>query len=549
MEIISSDYLYKDSAKAAKIYEIILDNINIENIEDSQIETERFNQINLIGSLNYIKEIGNKKDETEGKINQFSEYFKNNVFSLISEIQEELDKCEKLNNLIKLCGWYYLFKIIKAKDIYEESDYMRKIDEVVIKILMENDYYYRILMHLDQFKEDMFGDNKDEKVNGYFKILFFLNEKMFINLLTKFMNTKIKRYPQYSIPLPLISFKLKDIKAKMKEIYNILYILRKSETFKTGETFEYFYSFRAEHKLLGEINYILVKLGKKPLAALDKCSDEIAEEAIKYSINNTEKNEINDDYISELSLIIEEGKKKQELLRKEREILNEKYEKLNKKYKELNEKYKNLDTSYTNDLEQMTEKLMNARQNLVKSNEEKNKKESEMKSLKDKLLKNEDIIERISYRQVGSKIIKFFSLSQSEDRKRELTKNNISLTNINAIVNYIKSNLSDYYKYMRENGADLFWILMEIKAEKKSYDDLVHDKDKDLNKYIELMNKRDNRLGPKINFIFNNSELIYEYVFKKNNKINENQIFEEFKKKDNEYKKQKEELKKTKEDC
>ena len=87
------------------------------------------------------------------------------------------------------------------------------------------------------------------------------------------------------------------------------------------------------------------------------------------------------------------------------------------------------------------------------------------------------------------------------------------------------------------------------KSRKKSYDDLVHDKDKDLNKYIELMNKRDNRLGPKINFIFNNSELIYEYVFKKNNKINENQIFEEFKKKDNEYKKQKEELKKTKEDC
>ena len=34
-----------------------------------------------------------------------------------------------------------------------------------------------------------------------------------------------------------------------------------------------------------------------------------------------------------------------------------------------------------------------------------------------------------------------------------------------------------------------------------------------------------------------------------NNKINENQIFEELKKKDNEYKKQKEELKKTKEDC
>ena len=74
-------------------------------------------------------------------------------------------------------------------------------------------------------------------------------------------------------------------------------------------------------------------MGKKPLAALDKCSDEIAEEAIKYSINNTEKNEINDDYISELSLIIEEGKKKQELLRKEREKKKEKNEKKKKKYK------------------------------------------------------------------------------------------------------------------------------------------------------------------------------------------------------------------------
>jgi hypothetical protein len=63
------------------------------------------------------------------------------------------------------------------------------------------------------------------------------------------------------------------------------------------------------------------------------------------------------------------------------------------------------------------------------------------------------------------------------------------------------------------------------------------------------MNKRDNRLGSKINFIFSNSELIYEYILKNNNKINENQIFEEFKKKDNEHNKQKEELKKTKEDC
>ena len=45
------------------------------------------------------------------------------------------------------------------------------------------------------------------------------------------------------------------------------------------------------------------------------------------------------------------------------------------------------------------------------------------------------------------------------------------------------------------------------------------------------MNERDNRLGQQINFIFNNSDLINDYVFKKNNTIGEKEIYDEFIKK------------------
>ena len=70
------DLLYKESAKTAKICELILDNINIDNIKESQVETEELNNIVSDNFLNYINEIGNKNDETEGKINKFTNLFK-----------------------------------------------------------------------------------------------------------------------------------------------------------------------------------------------------------------------------------------------------------------------------------------------------------------------------------------------------------------------------------------------------------------------------------------------------------------------------------------
>ena len=294
----NSEYFYKDSAKAAKIYELILDNIDFDKIQNSQIETEELNNIDSAKSLKYIQEIGNKKDETEGKINPFTKNFKNMIDVLIFYIQEELqsfNELKSLNNLSKLSAYYYLFKIQVSNDIYEEDNYAEKINEVVVKILSNKENYYNILMLLDHFKNgDISGDNKKAKIEAYFKIIYFLNEEMFLNLLSEYMNYKKTLYQQYEIPLPSISFEEKDLDKKMKKIYNILYILKKTESFKTNERFEYFQAFRYKHELLEEINYILYKLNKKLLISLDKSTDDITQEAIKYSLNNAtrlEKNE------------------------------------------------------------------------------------------------------------------------------------------------------------------------------------------------------------------------------------------------------------------
>ena len=52
------------------------------------------------------------------------------------------------------------------------------------------------------------------------------------------------------------------------------------------------------------------------------------------------------------------------------------------------------------------------------------------------------------------------------------------------------------------------------------------------------MNERRN-LEKKINFIFNDLKYLKDFVFKKNNKISEKEIFEELEKKDKEFKESK----------
>lgn len=374
----TTDYLYKDSAKAARIYELILDNIDFDKIQNSQIETEKLNNIDPAKSLKYIEEVGNKKDETEGKINLFTKNFKNMIDVLIFYIQDELrtfNELKSLNHLRKLSAYYYLFEIQVADDIYEENNYAEKINEVVVKILSNKEYYYNILMLLDHFKNgDISGDNKKAKIDAYFKIIYFLNEKMFLNLLSEYMNYKKTLYQQYEIPLPFISFEeKKDLDKKMKKIYNILYILKKTEKFKTNERFEYFNAFRYKHELLEEINYILYKLNKKPFISLDKSTDDITQEAIKYSLNNTKRFENNEEIISELTKLLDDARKEKEEMEKAYIELQEEYEQIHKKYGLLSQKYKDYIDNYTIKLNEFEEKITSLKNKQVESNKRSNK--------------------------------------------------------------------------------------------------------------------------------------------------------------------------------
>ena len=96
------------------------------------------------------------------------------------------------------------------------------------------------------------------------------------------------------------------------------------------------------------------------------------------------------------------------------------------------------------------------------------------------------------------------------------------------IAEYISTHLNNYDKYMKENGADIRKVLNDIKKEKKVYDEIVHNKDRKYEKYIELMSMNNKELGKKIEFIFRTSSLIRNYVFDKKNNVEESQIFEEF---------------------
>ena len=173
-----------------------------------------------------------------------------------------------------------------------------------------------------------------------------------------------------------------------------------------------------------------------------------------------------------------------------------------------------------------------------------NEKKGEILLLEKEKNKKDEIIERISYREIGSRIISFFSLAQKEEKIKEYTEKEISPTNINIITSNIKDNLSNYYKYLKDNKIDLKHVLNEIKQEKKGYDSLVHETKKYKEKYLELMNKREKQLGKKIDFIITNSKLMDRYVFEKDKKITNRDVYQEFKDFDEELKKRFEEEKK-----
>ena len=81
---------------------------------------------------------------------------------------------------------------------------------------------------------------------------------------------------------------------------------------------------------------------------------------------------------------------------------------------------------------------------------------------------------------------------------------------------------------MQNNKINLYNVLFKIKNQRDKYNSLVHDNKKSLKTYIDLISKDNTELGKEIYFIMNNSKLLYEHAPEKENKIIENDIYQEF---------------------
>ena len=522
-ETINPNKLYIEAAKGARIYDLILDNKNYDGIEDSQIETQELNDMNFNKFFNYIDKLKAKNDGTVNKINEVSHYVKSAIKVIINGISLGSSQIEITHYLLRLSAFYYLFKLYFSKDIILKNLYINKIDEIIDTFFQGKTYYYNILVFLDYIKDmdNILMKNRKDIFDTYWKIIFFLDEKMFFNLVGNYMVNKKSKYPQYSIQLPLFSFAFENLCEKMKELNNILYILAKTETFKTNERFEYFYAFRYKHELLDQINYVLDKQEKKPLICLDKITDDIAEEAIKFSFLTIDNTQQKDDLISELQRLIEVGKKNQ------KEMIIQ-YNELDRKYSTYKKNYESLIQTNSKNVAELELKMKEIQKKYTEQNKKINEQKEKINLLNKDKDKKEEIIERISYREIGSRIIQFFSLSQSEEKLLEYKKKDISSKNINKIISNIKDILPYYYKYLKDNQVDLKYVLNEIKSEKNNYNSLVHDTEKFKEKYLELMAKRDKKLGKEIDFLFSNSKLMHRYVFEKDKNISDKEIYQEF---------------------
>ena len=86
------------------------------------------------------------------------------------------------------------------------------------------------------------------------------------------------------------------------------------------------------------------------------------------------------------------------------------------------------------------------------------------------------------------------------------------------------------------NNINIKNLLNAIRKDRDLYNDFVHKRKTTLEKYIKLMNITDKNIGAKIQFIFNLSQTLNQYVFKNEINITGENIYEEFIKKKEELK-------------
>ena len=111
-------------------------------------------------------------------------------------------------------------------------------------------------------------------------------------------------------------------------------------------------------------------------------------------------------------------------LNDEHRKLNDEHRKLNDKFKKYMEKTEKEGKDLGNKIRECEEEISKLWKELVESKTEKNCKIAQIDELNSELQKKDDIIEKISYRDVSSRIIGFFSCSQPQSLKRNM-KNKI----------------------------------------------------------------------------------------------------------------------------
>ena len=502
--------IYPFSLKALKIYSFLSDGINLESIKLSElIINENDSDIIRNQIRKFIIEFRNKTQKHQEKLNSCSMQLRN----LLKKIIEDIDKENiNLNDIYRLTSCFYLYKFYITKIYAQEKKYLDKIDFTVGKYLLDYNTYYDILDYIGIKKG---GEKKEEKFLFYVSIINYMNKEKLINSLNNFMKQKSKNFVQYNINFTNISFKRKDVKRELTKIKNILFILKKCEELKINKRFEYFYFFKGKEDLLPALNFILENQKISPITSLINCSPDLAEEAIVFSIEEKKENEKQNNLYNDILKL--NGK-----INKDMQKLKIKYEKAIQDY---NVDYNVLEKDYMN-LQNKIEELRNI---IVKKNTIINYQNNEINMQKNELSKKDEIINNICYREISSKIITFFSYSVEEKERKENNKKNKSLnTNIDTIIKNIRKNFKGYFNYMQNNKINLYNVLYKIKNQRDKYNSLVHDNKKSLKTYIDLISKDNTELGKEIYFIMNNSKLLYDYAFEKENKIKENDIYQEF---------------------
>ena len=400
---------YIDSQKSIEIYELITNKaIRIENITNSDINISQNKKLDQKEFIDYLKKI-NSINTKNFQVSELSRIYCDLVNYLIEEI---LQNKNYFNNLKRLSLCHFLLKILSSKDEYERFNFIEAIDNVISDIVIEKDMYFQILMKIGKIPKTIFHEKNEKIYETYMNIILYSDEKKFNEILDCFMNNKKEIYDGYNIILPHINFEKELISEKLKQINKILFILKKTEGFIFNERFLYFKEFKGRKDLINELNYVLREQKMKEINSLEIIPADVAEEGIDFLLKELkEEKENKKQAIDEYNNFLEEYKKEKEENEKNNIVLTNKNEQLINKYKKLEEKS-------DRDIEKFGAIIKKLKKENAEIKTRKNQLSNDIASLNKEIEKKDNIICKISYREIGTKIIQFYSSSLSEETKK-----------------------------------------------------------------------------------------------------------------------------------